>query len=112
MEKFLKDYLLNEKKINPSYYHFRYSENINPDALSDDWLENRTSYIYKVGVLVATDSNKCDFAHVAFGSMRDDQSEPQLKGYLYFEEGENDDMGRTIQRAFEMMQYLHPAFEI
>lgn len=110
MEQFLKDYLLIEKKINPEYYHFKYSEDVNNDALSEDWLENRTSYIYKVGVLAAIDSNKCDFVHVAIASMRGENSMSEIKGYFHFDKGENDDMGRTIERAFKLLQYMHPAF--
>ncbi len=111
MKDFLKDFLINEKKINKEYYNFEYSEDVNNDALSEDWLENRTSYIYKVGVLAAIDSNKCDFVHVAIASMRGENSTPKIKGYFYFNEGENDDMGRTIDRALKLLQYMHPAFE-
>ena len=110
MEKFLKEELL--KKISkPEYYSFYYDENNNKDALTNDWLENRTSYIYKVAVMTAIDSNKCDFAHVVIGVQRGKDSEPELKGYFYFSEGENDDMGRVIERAFKLLQYIHPAFE-
>ena len=110
MKQFLRDYL--KDKINDeSYYSFDYSEDVNKDALSDKWLHNRTSYIYKVAVLAAIDSNKCDYAHVVIGTQRSDDSEPEIKGYFYFADGENDDMGRTIQRAFDMLKMMHPAFE-
>jgi len=110
MEEFLKAELLKKIK-NPEYYSFDYSENKNNDALTDAWLNNRTSYIYKVGVMAAIDRNKCDFAHVVIGTQRGENSEPELKGYFYFNEGENDDMGRVIERAFKLLQYIHPAFE-
>ena len=110
MKKFLKSELL--KKIgNPEYYSFDYSENKNNDALTDAWLDNRTSYIYKVAVMTAIDSNKCDFAHVVIGTQRGENSVPELKGYFYFGGGENDDMGRVIERAFKLLQYIHPSFE-
>lgn len=107
MEQFLKKELL--KKIGKSeYYSFDYSENKNNDALSDAWLENRTSYIYKVGVMTAIDNNKCDFVHVVIGTQRGENSEPELKGYFYFGEGENDDIGRTMKRALKLFKYMHP----
>ena len=110
MEGFLKEEIL--KKIgNPEHYSFDYAENKNKDSLSDKWLENRTSYIYNVGVLTAIDSNKCDFAHIVIGTQRGENSTPELKGYFYFGEGENDDMGSVIERAFELIKSIHPAFE-
>ena len=36
----------------------------------------------------------------------------ELKGVFHFNEGENDDMGRVIDRAFKLMQYAHPALEL
>ena len=111
MKELLKDYLQNEKKIKPEYYSFEYSEDTNVDALSDDWLENRTSYIYKIGVLAAIDSNKCDFVHVVIASIRDENSTPEIKGYFHFDKGENDDMGRTIDRAFKLLQYMNSVFQ-
>lgn len=110
MKKFLKEEIL-KKVVKPEFYSFDYAENKNNDALTEKWLENRTSYIYKVGVLTAMDSNKCDFVHVVIGTQRDENSEPELKGYFWFGEGENDDMGRVIERAFELLKSIHPAFE-
>ena len=115
MEQFLKEELL--KKINDDnddnekYYSFYYSENNNKDALTNEWLDNQTSFIYKVSVMVAIDNNKCDFAHVVIGVQRSEKSQPELKGYFYFSGGENDDMGRVIDRAFKLLQHIHPAFE-
>lgn len=111
MKQFLKNHLIKEAKINSKHYDFKYLEDVNEDALSEDWLENRTSYIYKIGVLTAIDLNKCDFAYVAIASIRSKDSAPEIKGYFYFNEGENDDMGRTIDRAFKLLQSIHPAFE-
>lgn len=110
MEKFLRDYL-KEKIANEAYYSFDYSEDINKDALSDKWLTNRTSYIYKVAVLTAIDRNKCDYAHVVIGTQRNDESDHEIKGYFHFCRGENDDMGKTIERAVSMLKLVHPAFE-
>lgn len=84
MKQFLKDYLLNEKNIISEYYNFHYSEDVNNDALSEDWLENRTSYIYKIAVLTAINSNKCDYVHVVIASMRGENTTPEIKGYFYF----------------------------
>lgn len=110
MEEFLRNEIL-KKVDDPQYYFFRYAENVNNDALSDKWLENRISYIYKVAVLTAIDKDKCDYAHVVIGTQRADRSEPELKGYFYFSEGENDDIGRVIERAFDLLKSIHPVFE-
>ena len=112
MEQFLKRHLKSISKIDDYFTSWKYSENVNPDALSNDWLENRTSYIYKVGVLCAIDANKCDWVHIAIGTQRRQNSEMEVKGVFYFNEGENDDMGRVIDRAFQLIQNTHPAFEI
>ena len=91
--------------------YWQYSEDVNNDALSDAWLENSTSYIYKIGIVAAIDSNKCDWVYVAIGMQRTEHSSPIVIGTLHFKEGENDDMGRTIKRASTLLAYLHPAFE-
>lgn len=110
MEKFLKDELL--KKIDdPRYYYFTYEENINNDVLDDTWLDKRTSYIYKVAVMTAIDKNKCDFAHIVIGVQRGQFPSQELKGYFYFKQGENDDMGRVIERAVKLLKDIHPAFD-
>ena len=114
MKNYLKEYLfLNypDVKEYENYYNFYYSENENRDALTNDWLDNKTSYIYKVGVLCAIDSNKCDFVHVVIGSQRAEYSEAEFKGYFYFKDGDNDDMGKTLERALEVMKNIHPAFD-
>ena len=112
MEQFLKDHLKTISEFNEDWTSWQYSEDVNTDALSEDWLENRTSYIYKVGVLCAIDANKCDWVHIAIGTQRSENSEMEVKGVFYFNEGENDDMGRVIDRAFKLIQYTHPAFDV
>lgn len=111
MKEFLRQYLINEKGINPQYYIFGYDEDVNDDALTDAWLENNTSYIYKVGVLTAIDANKCDFIHIVIGTQRMLGWEFEVKGYFHFNRGENDDVAVTIKRAMGMLQYIHPIFE-
>lgn len=115
MKDLLKKYLIDKYPAmkgydDDGYYSWQYQESVNKDALTEDWLENRTSCIYKVGVLCAIDSNKCDFVHIAIGTQRDDVCEPEIKGSFYFSEGENDDMGRVIKRAIECLEFIHPAF--
>ena len=91
-----------------------YSENVNDDAISgDDWLENRTSYIWKVGVLSVIDGKKCDWAHLFIGHLRDDQSEPEFIGVLYWQDGENDDIGRCLRRYLKCLDDSrhHPVFD-
>ena len=109
MQEFLRNYL-SDKIGDEKYYTFDYKEDVNKDALTNDWLESRTSYIYKVGVLTAIDSNKCDFIHIAIGTQRSDIFEPEFKGYFYFNEGENDDVARVINRAVNLLKNIHPVF--
>lgn len=109
MEKFLKEHLKTVFEFEEHCTIWQYSEDVNTDALSDDWLENGTSYIHKVAVLCAIDANKCDWVHVAIGTQRGENSEMEVKGMFYFNEGENDDMGGVIDRAFKLMQHT-PCF--
>lgn len=113
MKEMLKAELL--KKIEDVQdYSFDYLENKNDDALTDAWLENRTSYIYKVGVMTAIHSNKSGIAHIVIGVQRGggEKFAPELKGYFYFSKGENDDMGQVIHRALGLLQAIHPAFDL
>ena len=112
MEQYLKEQLKGISEFDDDWTNWQYSEDVNEDALTDAWLDNRTSYIYKVGVMCAIDSNKCDWVHVAIGVQRSENSDMELKGVFHFNEGENDDMGRVVDRAFKLMQYTHPAFEL
>jgi len=113
MEEFLKEHLISsiEKTFDDDWTSWRYHQSINPDALTREWLDNRTSYIYKVGVLCAIDANKCDWVHVVIGVQRNESSPPEVKGMLYFDEGENDDIGRVMKRAVELMAFIHPAMD-
>lgn len=88
----------------------RYQESINPDALSDDWLDNKTSYIWKVGVLTIIDNNKADWIYVAIGTQRTPRANPEVIGYLHFRHGENHDPARVIERAVKMLADMHPQF--
>jgi len=112
MENYLKEKLKAISEFNDEWTTWDYSEDVNEDALTDAWLENRTSYIYRVGVLCAIDSNKCDWMHIAIGTQRRKNSDIELKGVFNFNKGENDDMGRVIGRAFKLIQYAHPALEL
>ena len=78
-----------------------YRESANPDALSDDWLENRTTYIYKVGVYIVHDDNKMDWLYAFYGYQRYEKGGFQFLGYLNFPRGENDDMERTFGTIFK-----------
>jgi hypothetical protein len=93
------------------HYFTHYIEDVNEDALTDEWLNKGTSYIYKVGVFAAIDSNKCDYLHIVIGTQRDDVSTPEIKGYFYFSEGENDDVARVMSRAMRCLERMHPVFE-
>lgn len=90
-----------------AYYH-----DINPDAIDGDkWLENSTSYIWKVGVLAQWDSNKCDYARLFIGHERE-IGNYEFIGALLYADGENDDIGRSLKRICEIAGNLHPAFDV
>ena len=87
-----------------------YAESVNPFAIDGDkWLEARTSYIWKVGVLAQWDSNKCDYAYIVIGYERE-PGQMQVLGHLYFPQGENDDIGRVLGRAIDVAASIHPVF--
>ena len=111
MRQTLEDHLRSIIDLNEDRTTYRYSENINNDALNGTWLDNRTSYIYKVAVLCAIDSNKCDWAHIVIGTQRTDYSQGEVKGVFSFNQGENDDIGRVISRAFDLIKLSHHAFD-
>lgn len=75
----------------------RYAEDQNDDALTDAWLEKRTSYIWRVGTLAVIDSNKRDWAILFVGHERE-PGKLELIGRLNYVDGENDDPGRSLQR--------------
>lgn len=83
--------------------------NENPDALSDDWLTSQTSYIWRVGVLAQWDSNKCDYARIFVGHERE-PGKLEFIGMLHYQDGENDDIGRSLQRIVDVAGDIHPAF--
>lgn len=90
----------------------RYKEHVNPDAINGDaWLESRTSYIWKVGILAAWDANKCDWVNVFIGHHRKPDYDMEFIGHLYWQDGENDDIGRCLVRYLECMRFCHPVFE-
>lgn len=80
------------------YFHPNemWRESVNPDALSGDWLENDTTYIYKVGTYIVSDDNKMDWLYAFYGYQRQEDSGFEFLGYLHFPQGENDDMDRTF----------------
>lgn len=111
MKEFLKNHLESISEFNKDWTVWDYAEDVNPDALSDDWLENRTSYIYKVGVLTAIDANKCDWVEVVIGCQRSENSDIEIKGVLNFQDGENDDIGRVLERTINLLKTIHPVFD-
>lgn len=88
----------------------RYAEETNDDALSKLWLENNTSYIWRVGVLAQWDSNKCDYAHVFIGHERE-PGKLEFIGTLFWQDGENDDIGRCLRRVLDLLSGIHPVFD-
>jgi hypothetical protein len=87
-----------------------YAEDVNPDAIDGDkWLDNDTSYIWKVGVLAQWDSNKCDYARLFIGHERQ-PGRAEFIGMLHWRAGENDDIGRCLLRYLECASSIHPVF--
>jgi hypothetical protein len=97
--------------LDPEYYYERYTEHDNAAALSEGWLENSTSYIWRVGVLTRIDNNKADWMHVWIGHERK-PGQFQLIGHLEYADGENDDPGRCLARALWLLGHQHPSFDI
>ena len=95
-----------------SLYVTEYNEDINPDAINGDaWLDNNTSYIWKVATLSLIDSNKCDFVTVFIGHKRSPSHDPEFIGELYWQDGENDDIGRCLERYIECLRMGHSVFD-
>lgn len=93
--------------------YISYEESINPDAFNDSddiWLENGTSYIWKVGILICYDFNKLDWISVFIGHERQ-PNKFQFIGNLYWEGGENDDVGRCLRRYINILNEYHSIFE-
>lgn len=78
-----------------------YRETVSPDALTDDWLKNNTTYIYKVGVYIVMDDNKMDWLYAFYGYQRREHGGFEFLGYLNFPQGENDDMKSTFGSIFD-----------
>ena len=87
-----------------------YHEKVNDDALTDAWLENGTTYIWKVGILAQWDSNKCDHAYLFIGHERR-PGNYQYIGMLFWEDGENDDIGRSLSSYLEIASFIHQVFD-
>lgn len=114
----MKEYLSNivKNQLIPNYDEnwtsWNYLEDTNKDVIDGTWLENRTSFIYKVGVSIAIDANKSDWVYLAIGVQRQNEnSSNQLIGTLSFPNGENGDIGRVVQRAVKLMRYATPLFD-
>ena len=110
----MEDFLLNKMdsvealSFQPS---INYSEDINDDALSNAWLDNGTSYIWKVGVLTVVDGNKADWAKMYIAHQRSPAHLIQFIGRMYWEEGENDDMARCLHRYLKCASNASIMFE-
>lgn len=110
MKEDLKRHLTKALNLNDEWNRYDYHEDINEDALSEKWLVSGTSYIWKVAVFTAIDSNKCDWVHVCAGIQRSPNSGVDILGILTFPEAENDDIGRVLERVFKCLKSIHPVF--
>lgn len=111
MKEFLKEQLKSQGEYSDEWTVWDYTEDVNEDANSNDWLENNTSYVYRVATLCAIDRNKCDWLDIAIGTQRSEGADFELTGILRFKRGENDDIGRVLKRAMECLKYSHPVFD-
>lgn len=118
MKDVLKNFLLaiaeekHAEDIADGYDSVNYKEDINPYAIDGDkWLDTHTSYIWKVGVLTLIDSNKCDYVYAFIGHQRSPDHAPEIIGQLYWKDGENDDIGRSLVRYVKCLSFIHPVFE-
>lgn len=97
-------------KYDSDEYYERYSDNTNQAALTDAWLEDSSSYIWRVGVLTRIDNNKSDWMFAFIGHERA-PGQFEFIGSLHYADGENDDPGRCLARALELLSYHHPSFD-
>ncbi len=111
LEKFLRDHVRNNASSAVTEYgiiNTSYAEHCNDDAIDGDrWLETGTSYIWKVGLLGVVDSNKADWGWLHIAHQRDDESKPEIIGALHWAQGENDDVGRCLQRYVYALNASH-----
>ena len=101
--------ILNDDFITPI---ISYEEDINPDAINgQDWLDNNTSYIWKVAVLSIADGNKRDWAYLYIGHQRSPDHVFEFIGELYWSDGENDDIGRCLRRYLKCAENADILYE-
>lgn len=84
----------------------RYVECVNPDAIDDDkWIDNGTSYIWKIGFLLIKDSEKNDsvMIHIAHERL---PGAFQYIGRLCWNDGDNDEMNRLFRRYANLFDTL------
>lgn len=108
--KTLKDFLLSNVTDEMHRDCATYIEDVNDDALTDAWLESKTSYIWKVGVLAVIDPNKCDWVYLYIGHQRKPTALFEFIGVLHWSDGENDDIGRCLHRYISIAGLIHPVF--
>lgn len=100
-----------EANFDKDWTNIQYHEDTNEDALDRDaWIRNRTSYIYRIGLLALIDANKCDWVTVLIGHERQ-PGQFEFIGKLHWHDGENDDIGRSLGRYLKVMRWMHPVFD-
>ena len=100
----MKSFLENELKTTfdiGNYTSWFYEESINDPK----------SFIYKVAVCCAIDSNKADWCIIALGTQRAVGFSPEIHGTMRFKRGENDDPGNILRRMTELLEKAGPLFE-
>ena len=111
----MKEFLLQKADLSEylkEWCQIKYRENINPDAINGDaWLDKGTTYIWKVGVLAVIDANKCDWVQVLIGHQRSPDRPMEFIGKLNWQDGENDDIGRSLDRYLDLMRSMDTVFE-
>ena len=90
-----------------------YTESTSPDAIDGDkWLKNHQPYIWKIGVLTLVDSNKRDWAYAFIGHHREPDHPMEFIGMLHWQDGENDDIARSIERYVECLEACDIVFRV
>jgi len=88
-----------------------YREDANDDALTGAWLDNETSYIWKVGVLSVVDGNKRDWGYLFIGHHRKPNYPFEFIGELCWGNGEKDDPGQCLERYLKCAKNADILFE-
>lgn len=101
MKNYLQDALRKEFNLKDNYTNWKYEEDISDGR----------SFIHRVSVATAIDSNKCDWIYIVIGIQRSENSDFEIKGFMNFRRGEDDDPGRVLGRMAICLERTDIVFE-